>query len=216
MLKSILIFCLTFVFLGAQSKETDAPITAPSEPSQEQRSFDWKAFISVEFGAMLGVNNTYTDTDSLSGAPLKRGLKNYDKPYFGVDLGAEFIFKNGNGFNVVLNLDNQAEAIGANYVYELTGQYKFAFITGLDIGIQWLDSDYQRNWFASKIPLMRYNLGVRYRAKKHAISGIVKIPIYGNNLKFASAYYGPPIGSYNLKSYAGVSVLVAYSYFFKL
>lgn len=208
-IRSILILCLCVCFLGAENKVVEK--TEPSVQPQKEASLDWRIFGGVGFGGVFGV------TDVLSGTLFDnfnfKKKQHYDRIFFEVDLGTEFVFNNGNGFNVLLDMDNQAFAIGANYVYELRGKYKYAFMSGFDIGKQYITptiySYYPLSGFHTTAPLIRYNLGVRYRAKKQALGINIKIPIYNTTLNKDNQ------DGFD-KNYAGVALSISYSYFFKL
>lgn len=214
-IKSILIFCLCVYFLGAESGEkiseskSEKPVI--TQPKEEKI---WRLFGSVGFGGIFGVTDVFNTTLCSYLCTYIKEKQHYDRIYFEVDLGTEFIFKNGNGFNVFLDIDNQAFAIGANYVYELRGKYKFSFMSGFDIGKQYLPTGTYRSYYEhiyhTTVPLVRYNLGVRYRAKKQAFGINIKIPLYNTTLRNDEGNF------FDSKNYAGVALSITYSYFFKL
>lgn len=132
-IKSILISCLFFSFVSAEAKKEISESKENCVLLQPKEEKIWRLFGSVGFGAIFGVSDDIKDVVYTTSTPIKKN-HTYDRFYFEVNFGTEFVFKSGNGFNILLDLDNQSLAIGANYLYEFTGKNKYAFITGLDIG----------------------------------------------------------------------------------
>ncbi|PAF53690.1 hypothetical protein BKH42_04115 [Helicobacter sp. 13S00482-2] len=198
--KSVFMVCLCVYFLEAENAPVKGVNTPMIQP-QKEAMFDWRIFGGVGFGMRFGSPSYSISFESLT--PI----------YLSADamIAPELIFKNGNGFNIFMDVEAHQWSLGANYVYEFTGKDKYAFMSGFDIG-KYFDETKEGYLYPSwyyKDPIVKWNLGVRYRAQKQAIGLNLKVPLFETTV-----YDSDETPLY--KSYTGVIVSVMYSYFFKL
>lgn len=204
-IKSILILCLCVYFLGAQNKAVEK--TEPSVQPQKEALLDWRIFGGVGFGGRFG-----TRLKAVSDSPyLIKLTPRYVSGVAEAIIGTEFVFNNGNGFNVFMNIEPLQFSVGANYLYELTGAYKFAFMSGFDIGREFNETEtgYYSPSFYKNDTVIRWNLSARYRTERQAISLNLKVPLFQTTI---TDRMDTPL--YN--EYTGVVISAVYSYFFKL
>lgn len=201
--KNILILCLCSYFLGAENIANKSANTSVTTPKKEEM-FDWRIFVGAGFVGILGRNvRVASTTPKTFYSPTSSDLY-YNSTLIGLKgfLGTEFIFKDGNGFNILFEAGIPEVAFGANYVYELRGSYKLAFMSGLDIG-KFFDGALH----PIKGVITSWNLGIRYRENKHALGLNIKVPLYEATVS------SPAI---EMKEYPGVGISMMYSYFFKI